>query len=218
MLDSRFPPPLSLVHLIGVTVPPGAERLLAPPITAAMYVIRRRHPAVFERLGEYGERRFLIDPTDLPFAFLLIPRPESPRLQMIGSTDSVDADVLVRGPLTALLTLLQGRVDGDSLFFSRQISVEGETAALLALRNAIDGEEIDLLRDFVAVLGPLAPLVERMAVNVGSTAGRLANRLASIVDALMAPLDRRTAAQAQTLAEIEARLLKIEHGLARRKA
>ncbi len=70
----------------------------------------------------------------------------------------------------------------------------------------------------MAVLGPLAPLVERMAVNVGSTAGRFANRLASIVDALMAPLDRRTATQAQTLAEIEARLLKIEHGLARRKA
>ena len=32
-------------------------------------------PGIFDRLGEHAEKRFGIDPTDLPFAFVLEPRP-----------------------------------------------------------------------------------------------------------------------------------------------
>ncbi len=218
MLDTRFPPPLSPVPLLGAALPPGAERLLAPAVSAALHVMHRRHRPVFERLAEYAERRFLIDPIDLPFAFLLMPRTDRPRIQVIGPADPRDADVTVRGPLAALLTLLEGRADGDALFFSRQIAVEGDTAALVALRNAVDGEGIDLVSDLLAVFGPLAPLAGRAVAHAGAVAGHLAGRLVTVAAALLGPLDRRIAAQARALAEVEARLAGIERGPARRRA
>jgi predicted lipid carrier protein YhbT len=58
------------------------------------------------------------------------------------------------------------------LFFSGDIAIEGDIEAILALRNALDDAELDLLQEGAAMLGPLsnpadrvmrpvAPLVER---------------------------------------------------------
>jgi len=41
-----------------------------------------------------------------------------------------------------MIELLEGRADGDALFFSRTLTVEGDMEAVVALRNAIDGSEI----------------------------------------------------------------------------
>jgi predicted lipid carrier protein YhbT len=75
----------------------------------------------------------------------------------------VAADAVVEGPLFLLLALLEGRSDADALFFSRALAVTGDMEAMLALRNALDGCEIDLPRDLGASAGPLAPLVSRAA-------------------------------------------------------
>ena len=53
-------------------------------------------------------------------------------------------DARIAGPLAALIGLVHGAYDGDALFFSRDLVIEGDTAAVLALRNAIDNEELDL--------------------------------------------------------------------------
>jgi len=55
-----------------------------------------------------------------------------------------------------LIDLLEGRLDGDALFFSRELTVEGDTEAVLLLRNAVDSDEVDLFEDLLSVLGPLA--------------------------------------------------------------
>jgi O2-independent ubiquinone biosynthesis accessory factor UbiT len=52
------------------------------------------------------------------------------------------------GGLAALLGLVYGAFDGDALFFSRDLVVEGDTGAMLALRNAIDNAEFDLAVEF----------------------------------------------------------------------
>jgi len=40
--------------------------------------------------------------------------------------------------------MVDGTYDGDALFFSRDLSIEGDTEAVLALRNAIENADLDL--------------------------------------------------------------------------
>ncbi|NIR58454.1 MAG: sterol-binding protein, partial [Gammaproteobacteria bacterium] len=49
-----------------------------------------------------------------------------------------ECDATIAGPMSAFLGMMHGEIDGDALFFSRDISVDGDTSAVLALRNAID--------------------------------------------------------------------------------
>ena len=70
----------------------------------------------------------------------------------------------IAGPLAALLGLVHGAYDGDALFFSRDLVIEGDTAAALALRNAVDDAELDLSEEIASMSGPFAaPLQKIMA-------------------------------------------------------
>ena len=66
-------------------------------------------------------------------------------------------------PMLTLLALLEGRIDGDAVFFSRSLSVTGDMEAMLALRNALDDCSFDLPRDLAAMAGPLALPFRRIA-------------------------------------------------------
>jgi predicted lipid carrier protein YhbT len=66
-------------------------------------------------------------------------------------------DARIAGPLLSLVDLARGKLDGDALLFSREIQVEGDIAAILALRNALDAEGIDFVAECAMVCGPLAP-------------------------------------------------------------
>ncbi|WP_034492547.1 ubiquinone anaerobic biosynthesis accessory factor UbiT [Afifella pfennigii] len=120
----------------------------------------RRRPGLFSRLDEHAQKTFLIDPTDLPFAFRLKPRPERPSVEPVRRGDGGLHDARVAGPLGALMGMIHGAFDGDALFFSRDIVIEGDTEAVLALRNALDDAEIDLMEEAAAAFGPFRPAVE----------------------------------------------------------
>jgi predicted lipid carrier protein YhbT len=132
--------PLSPLSLVGARL----TRTLA-----------RRHPALFRRLGDQAAKVYLIDPTDLPFVFVLAPRPEAPEFRARRREEAQKWDARIAGPIAALLGLVHGAFDGDALFFSRDLQIEGDTEAVVALRNAIDNEEIDLAAEAAALLGPL---------------------------------------------------------------
>ncbi|MBP2234946.1 putative lipid carrier protein YhbT [Sinorhizobium kostiense] len=121
----------------------------------------KRHPALFERLAEHKVKRYAFSPADLPVVFVV--QPSGAALSVMRKPADPAADAVVEGPLFQLLALLEGRCDADALFFSRSLSVTGDMEAMLALRNALDGCEIDLPRDLGASAGPLAPLVSRTA-------------------------------------------------------
>ena len=53
------------------------------------------------------------------------------------------------------------RVDGDALMFSRDLVIEGDVEAVLALRNAIDDAQLDLVTELSAVFGPLGAPARR---------------------------------------------------------
>ena len=131
--------PASLMHLAG--------RL---PLLPLEIVVRRlvgnalaARPSLLARLGEHAAGRFAIDPVDCPFAFLIAPRAIDGPVRVVRSLDDATYDARIAAPLIVLVGLLDGSYDGDALFFSRDLVIEGDTEAVLALRNAIENAGLD---------------------------------------------------------------------------
>ncbi|MBB5703885.1 putative lipid carrier protein YhbT [Ochrobactrum daejeonense] len=149
--------------------------LLAPFVSRIFFQVMRSHPGLFERLGDHARKRFRFHPSDLPFAFVV--EPDKPRIRIMRESENADVDAGIEGPLVMLLALLEGRLDGDALFFSRDITVTGDMEAMLALRNALDDCNIDLPSDLGASAGPFSPMVRGFASFVREKAiGKEAER------------------------------------------
>ncbi|MEK0081980.1 ubiquinone anaerobic biosynthesis accessory factor UbiT [Benzoatithermus flavus] len=219
MASSRsLEPPLSPVLLAGLVLRPLPLAPLQMALDAALGAMRRRHPAVFEKMAEAGEPSFLIDAIDLPLAFRLHFRRRGPRLLATRSKHDDGATATVRGPFRLLLALLEGRLDGDALFFSRELIVEGDTEAVLALRNAVDGTGIELVRDLPAAFGPLAGMAGRALGLAQRLHERLDHDLGLLQQALTAPLRHRQAGAEARLARIEQRLEGLARSVERRRS
>ncbi|MFZ1726655.1 MAG: SCP2 sterol-binding domain-containing protein [Albidovulum sp.] len=132
---------------------------LSVTLDAYARTIARRHPGLFRRLGTYGHTRFVLDPTDLPFVICLEPNGGQPRVTLTRGRG--EGATRIAGPLAALLGLVHGTFDGDALFFSRDLVIEGDTSAALALRNAIDDAELDLSQEISRLCGPMAGPLQR---------------------------------------------------------
>ena len=203
---ARQAPPLSPVLLVGFAVRPLPPLLLQPFLSIAMEAMRRRHPSVFERLAELGDPVFLIDPVDLPFVFLLRSHAERPGLAALGDAAAVKATATIRGPLLRLIDLLEGRIDGDALFFSRDLVVEGETEAVVALRNAVDDAEIDVMADALSLLGPAAGPARLVARGAAALLARASEDLETLRAAIIAPATRRADVLDAELRDLEERV------------
>ena len=127
-------------------------------VDAIFNSVLARHPRMLARLGQHARKRFAIDPIDCPFAFLLEPNPASPRLRVVSSLEGERWDARIAGPMLVLLGLLDGTYDGDAVFFSRDLVIEGDTSAVLALRNTIEDAELDP-GSILGLPSRIAPLV-----------------------------------------------------------
>ena len=210
-------PPLSPVLLLGMAVRGLPLAPLQPVLAAAMDSVTAKHPDVFERLSELENTRFLIDPVDLPFGFLLVADVDAPELRAVREGEVEDVAATIRGPLMILIEMLEGKIDGDAQFFSRSLVVEGDTEAVVALRNAVDGSEIDLFRGFLEKLGSLAGPVERatgIAKRIYDTA---VQDLDCLRRAAVAPTERRNDIQAAKIRRLEEKLEKQSRGTRSRR-
>lgn len=133
-------------------------------LSAVLRRIVRRHPRMFERLGSSAGKRYGLAPSDLPFAFVLDTTPRDSRISVVRSLPG-RLDARISGPLRALMGMADGSFDGDALFFSRIIVVEGDMEAVLALRNAVDDAGVDVLHEAAALLGPLGQLSKTLLRN-----------------------------------------------------
>ncbi len=100
-------------------------------------------PALAARLGDHAGSTFAIDPVDCPFAFLVTIWHSRPMITLRRDLRDVRYAARIAAPLVVLIGMLDGSYDGDALFFSRDLVIEGDTSAVLALRNALDDAEID---------------------------------------------------------------------------
>ena len=163
-----MPPSKSTIAPVPALLSLAMRPLPLLPLQPALFFLLdrvvRRHPGLFARLGPHADKRFGIDPTDLPFAFVLEPRRLRPRLAAVRTLPD-DLDVRISGPLGGLMGLIDGELDGDALFFSRDLQVEGDFEAVVALRNAIDDSQIDLIGEIRSLFGPLGRPVEEVLRN-----------------------------------------------------
>lgn len=144
-------------RLASAMMRPLPLRPLSMALTRLTRLLSDRHPGMLRRMGEYAERRFLLDPVDLPFVLLL--EPAAARVTACRATP--DHEVRITGPLSGFLAMLHAEQDGDALFFSREVTVAGDTSAALALRNAVDDAELDLSAEIAALGGRAGPLLMR---------------------------------------------------------
>lgn len=139
--------------------------------------IARRHPELHDRLEAYRGRSIGIEPIDAPFAVLIEPSRNSIALRVERRLVHGGFVATIRGPLLALLGLLDGSYDGDALFFSRDISIDGDVGAVLALRNAVDDAQIELLGEVSACFGPFAaPIFDAARRQLESLSGIASQR------------------------------------------
>ena len=139
--------------------------------------LMRRHPGLQRRLGVHARCRFLLDLTDIPFLLLLEPGGAAPRVRAVARRHPPAHDTRIAGLTSAFLGMLHGSLDGDALFFSRDLVIDGNTAAGLALRNAIDDAELDLAAELGAMLKPLAPLLAHLLPTVERLSGLALHRM-----------------------------------------
>lgn len=121
----------------------------------------QHHPGLFDRLGPQADKRFRFTPADLDLSFIIHPASRSIRVYRKSKAPPVAS--AVSGPLLTLLALLEGRIDGDAVFFSRSLTVTGDMEAMLALRNALDDCGFDLPSDLSGLAGPFALPFQRLA-------------------------------------------------------
>ena len=128
---------------------------LQPLLSRVVRGVARRRPELFRRIGPHGHKRFLIDPVNMPFVLLLQPDSGHPRLTAVRRGQSVAHDARIAGRFLTLFDMVDGRLDGDALFFTRELIVEGDTEATVCLRNALDDLEGSIADDIAALYGPV---------------------------------------------------------------
>jgi len=131
-------------------------------LDTAIKRILRTNPELFNRLGPNKTKRILIDPLNMPFRMLLVPDPEHPQLKAFRRQGSVPHDARIAGTALTLLEMIDGKLDGDALFFSRDLQIDGDTEVVVSLRNALDDVEASVADDVAAMYGPPG----RLALNV----------------------------------------------------
>ena len=200
MEEAEFPTMLAR-GVIAATPPP----LLDLGAAALLRGMGRNHPDLFRVLEELRRTVVRVELTDLPRQFLLQFGGGAPSLKL-ASADDVPADASVKGSLESLLALLEGRIDSDALFFTREIVIAGDASAVVALRNILDRETIVLLDEVSSLLGPL----QRFARAAALSWERRAERLRDLLPPRRAASDRVARAERDVTAESKGLRAEIE--------
>lgn len=152
----------------------GVPRLLLAPVPLVLLQpifdriathVARSRPELFARLGPHTHKRFLIDPLDLPFVLVLVPDAAAPYLKAHRREEHPRHDAAIAGTFLNLLEMIDGTLDGDALFFNRDLRVSGDTEAVVALRNALDDFDGSVAGNICEAFGPLSKPAE-LALSV----------------------------------------------------
>jgi predicted lipid carrier protein YhbT len=124
----------------------------------------KQHPGLFDRLGCHASKRYRFTPADLDWSFVI--RPSLRHIKVYRKDKAPPVDAAASVPMVTLLALLEGRLDGDAVFFARSLTLTGDMEAMLALRNALDDCGFDLPTDLSLAAGPFAPVFRQLAERV----------------------------------------------------
>lgn len=211
-------PPFSPILMGGLLLKAVPPELVQPLADHLGRRVMEQHPDVFERLTPLGPRTFLIDATDLPWKFHLTVAYGNGEIIVLRRKDPTPADATIRAPLKVLMGLLDGTIDGDAMFFTRDMVFEGDTEAVVALRNALDSADIDLISDIADSFGPLRNTAKTALNCAVDSYNRIASDINTMNESVIDPAVRRAEAQQRRIEELEARCTKLEKSLRRKSS
>jgi predicted lipid carrier protein YhbT len=159
--------------------------LIPSPVLARLTVLlnkamRRRHPRLVANFARLDPAVVHVFPSDLPHRFAIEFGGGKMDVRVLRDDGPKPPDAEIRGNLMALIDLLEGRIDGDAMFFSREIEITGSTAVIVAVRNTLDREEILITDEIAAIFGPLERPARRIALRVDTAITRARARIATI--------------------------------------
>ncbi|WP_298282318.1 SCP2 domain-containing protein [Acidocella sp.] len=209
----------------------GVLNLLPPPVLAPLvkrlnHVMRRRHPDLVASFAALDPAVMHVSPTGLRHRFALAFGGGRLEIRLLPSGDDSVAQASIKGELAVLIDLLEGRYDGDAMFFSRELQITGDTAVIVAVRNTLDREELDLRGEVAALFGPLARPAQRIGARMGDRMRRMQAGVAAFHDRLhegqaeashhdeeLAALRGEVKALRERVAKLTARRMRAEIGL-----
>lgn len=129
---------------------------LAPAALSTAVLVRLfnhllRGQAIVGELDALDGKRLAIDIVDTGTALDFTVR--GGRLYRSDNADTGCRDVYIRGRLEHFWQLASRQEDPDTLFFNRQLEIEGETETGLYIKNLLDSLDYDWDAHFQAVLG-----------------------------------------------------------------
>ena len=144
--------PMALPRLLLSAMPLFPLQLL---LDRAVRNVAQRYPELFARLGTDADKRFIIDAAELPFVLMLQPGPPA-RLEAHRRERVPRNDACISGTFLNLFDMVNGTLDGDALFFTRDLRISGDVQAVVRLRNALDDLDGSVIDTALDALGPLA--------------------------------------------------------------
>lgn len=162
----------ALPGLVSLLLRPAPRAPLAMLLTRAVRRILSERPELIDRLGDTAHADIAVVPSDLPFGFLIRLTGQAASVEVVDAERADQAVARIRGPLLLLLGLLDGTYDGDALFFSRDLVIEGDTEHVLALRNTLE-EACLTPAEFIGLSGSAARMVDQGAARALSLARRI---------------------------------------------
>jgi len=193
-------PPFTPILLASLALQPLPVKLFTPIAARILKKIELSYPDIFDRLKPLGSCQFSIVPTDFHCHFYVSLENGAAQISVLPKGQSIDQPVgtvtaTISGPLLSLLKLLEGRVDGDALFFSRELTVEGDTEAVLTLRNAVDSADISLEKMLTSRSRRLQPIAQKAVSGLAALYQRAQDDLELVHRSLLAPLSRQLSLQ-----------------------
>ncbi len=221
MHDKNAPhrvPPFTPMLFAGLLMRPIPAASLKPVVKHVLVRMKKLYPEIFSRLAILENINFLIDPTDLNYRFYLSVREGEVHIEVGDNNgERPEFQASISGPMLDLVKLLEGRVDGDALFFSRTLNIEGDTEAVLTLRNAVDSADVSL----VDVLGGIVPFMkpgfDKLLTKIESFFEHFERDFGTIQRSILLPTTRQMDEVGKELDRSENRIGKMDKELVRIK-
>lgn len=212
-------PPFSPAFIASFLLRPAPVILFDKLVVHILKKITLLYPEIFDRLKPLGFCRYCIIPTDLHLNFLVTLDHGKPSIETYRMDHSrPEAEATISGSLHSLIQLTEGNVDGDALFFSRALTVEGDTEAILSLRNAIDSADISLNAIWSDQGGSLHPIFQRILSKIPEYYRQANSDLGLIQRSIAANLPTQLHQLEADLETQERKIKKLEKEMKRLKA
>lgn len=181
---------LSASLLLGLlTKPVFPKPLVQVAINQLTKKFQQMHGGVISRMNEFAPARIILNPVDMPFVFFVEFQKDNFSILLLDEDSYVGEDITtISATFAFFLNMLEGDKDGDALFFSRQLTLTGDTTVIVALRNILEAESININKDINAQFGFFAPMVFFVKNLVTSLFTRVDSDINKVTDSVVGQL------------------------------